>query len=157
MLVGWRVGGDQMMGEPARFVARAVAAQGIPSYYYRFSYVGEALRATPMGGMGAMHASEIPYFFRTVNAALKDKMAKADEAISDKAIVYFSSFAKNGNPSGEGVPQWPAYEPKTDTIMDFTTTGPVAGSDPRKERLDLIEALATKKPAAAQESAPAGK
>jgi len=52
------------------------------------------------------------------------------------------NFAKTGNPNGKGLPEWPAYSPKTDMIMDFSLTGPVAKPDPWRERLDLIDRLA---------------
>ncbi|MHB8287425.1 MAG: carboxylesterase/lipase family protein, partial [Caulobacteraceae bacterium] len=57
--VGGAVAMDQMMIEPARFVAATLADQGLPTYAYRFSYV-----ATSMQGewkTGAPHATEIPF------------------------------------------------------------------------------------------------
>ena len=42
------------------------------------------------------------------------------------------------------LPEWPAYSPKTDVLMDFAATGPVAKPDPWKDRLDLVEKLAAK-------------
>ena len=55
--VAFRMGGDQMMGEPARYVARAVAAHGQPVYEYRFSYVAESLRQQWPGAMHAIRHS----------------------------------------------------------------------------------------------------
>jgi len=143
MLVGIRIAAVQMMVEPSRFVAQTASAQGVPAYEYRFSYVAESLRGKMSG---APHASEIPYVFDTVKAAYKDKLAAADEALAKKANEYWANFAKTGNPSGDGLPQWPSYDAKTDTLMNFTLEGPVAMSDPWKERLDLIASLATHKP-----------
>jgi para-nitrobenzyl esterase len=42
------------------------------------------------------------------------------------------------------LPEWPAYSPKTDVLMDFAAAGPVAKPDPWKDRLDLVEKLAAK-------------
>ena len=53
------------------------------------------------------------------------------------------AFARSGDPNAEGHPSWPAYSVKGDVLMDFTVGGPVAGPDPRKARLDLVEALAS--------------
>ncbi|SET73949.1 carboxylesterase family protein [Stigmatella erecta] len=33
------------MLEPARYTAHQVAAQGVPAYHYRFSYVAESMRS----------------------------------------------------------------------------------------------------------------
>lgn len=156
MLVGIRIASVQMMIEPSRFVAQTVASQGVPSYEYRFSYVAESLRSKMPG---AAHASEIPYVFDTVKAAYKDKLAAADEALAKKANEYWANFAKTGDPSGNGLPQWPSYDAKTDTLMNFTLDGPVAMADPWKARLDLVASLATHKPdvAAAPASSSGGK
>jgi para-nitrobenzyl esterase len=54
------------------------------------------------------------------------------------------NFAKTGNPNGGGLPDWPAYTPQGDVLMDFSSTGPVAKPDPWKARLDLTEVLVTK-------------
>jgi len=146
-LVGWKIGADQMMVEPARFVAATVAAAGIPSFEYRFSYVAESLRERLKG---APHATEIPYVFDTVKAAYGNKLAAQDEAMAQKTHAYWVAFAKTGKPTPVGLPAWTAYLPKSDVIMNFTLKGPVVGPDPWKARLDLIEALAEQKPAAAE-------
>jgi para-nitrobenzyl esterase len=137
MMVGTRISMDQIMVEPSRFVARTVAAQGLPAYEYRFSYVAESLRAKLPG---APHATEIPYVFYTVDAAYKDKLTAHDSSASKTTHQYWVNFAKTGDPSGAGLPAWPTQNPKTDIIMDFTNSGPVAGPDPWKARLDLTAA-----------------
>jgi len=135
-------GADQMMVEPARFAARTLAAIGEPSYEYRFSYVAESLRSKVKG---APHATEIPFVFDTVAARYEKDLTDADRAAAQAANDYWANFAKTGNPNGPGLPQWPAYSPKTDVLMDFTATGPVAKPDPWKARLDLVEELANQK------------
>ncbi len=128
------------MVEPSRFVARAVSAQGIPGYEYRFSYVAESMRDKLPG---APHATEIPYVFNTVSAVYKDKLTPADNALSLKALEAWVNFAKTGDPSISGAPKWQIQKPDTDFLMNLTNSGPVVGPDPWKARLDLIEELAT--------------
>ena len=140
--VGLAIAADQMMVEPARFVARTVAATGQPAYEYRFSYVAESLRANVAG---APHATEIPFVFDTVAARYGKQLTDADRAIARDANEYWANFARTGNPNGKGLPHWPAYSPKTDELMDFSPAGPVAKPDPWKTRLDLVERLADKR------------
>jgi para-nitrobenzyl esterase len=135
-------GADQMMVEPARFAARTLAATGKPAYEYRFSYVAESLRSKVKG---APHATEIPFVFDTVAARYGKDLTEADRAAAQAANAYWANFVKTGNPNGPGLPEWPAYSPKTDVLMDFTATGPVAKPDPWKARLDLVEELANQK------------
>ncbi|MGA2849343.1 MAG: carboxylesterase family protein [Terracidiphilus sp.] len=140
-LVGARISSLQIMGEPARFVAATVAAQGLPSYEYRFSYVASSLRDKLTG---APHATEIPYVFDTVKAAYKDKLTPEDEKAAQSTHAYFVEFIKTGHPSPAGLPAWPPYNAATDSMIDFTLGGPVVGSDPWKARLDLVTSLANK-------------
>lgn len=152
MLVGFRIAMDQMMVEPARFVARTVSAQGIPAFEYRFSYVAASLRDKLPG---ALHATEIPYVFDTVQAAYKDKLTPQDEAMARDVHAYWVSFVKTGDPKPAGLPVWPAYTIQTDELMNFTNAGPVAEPDPWKERLDLAESVDTARPVSAAATAPA--
>lgn len=66
-------------------------------------------------------------------------LSPADKAIAAAANAYWVNFARNGNPNDRGLWQWPAMKSKGDTVLDFSLTGPVAGTDPWKDRLDLIE------------------
>jgi para-nitrobenzyl esterase len=139
--IGRLVAMDRMMIEPARFAVRQMAAAGERAYEFRFSYVAESMRSQ---WKGAPHASEIPFVFATVAARYGDKLAPADQALSDAANAYWSAFAKTGDPNGEGRPAWPAYVPTADALLDFTEHGPVARPDPWKARLDLTEAASLK-------------
>jgi para-nitrobenzyl esterase len=140
--VGVGLTSDAAMVEPARLMARLASAAGLPTYAYRFSYVATSERK---GGAadGALHATEIPFVFETVRAKYREKTSAEDAAIAAAANAYWVAFAKTGNPSGEGRPQWPAYTEKTDVIMDFAAGGPVAKADPWKARLDFIERFAS--------------
>jgi len=140
MDLGMTVAADQMMVEPSRHMAAIVAATGQAAYEYRFSYVAESLRKQ---WRGALHATEIPFVFDTVAARYEKDLTDADRATAEAANAYWLNFAKTGNPNGKGLPDWPAYSMKTDMLMDFTLSGPVAKPDPWKDRLDLVEHLAT--------------
>ena len=99
---------DAMMVEPARFLAKTFAAQGQPTYLYRFSYVAESLRAqTP----GAPHATEIPFVFDTVKAKLRRQLTRERRGRRAKAAnACWANFAKTGNPNGAELTTWPVYK-----------------------------------------------
>lgn len=136
--VGTRIAADEMMIEPARFVARSVAATGEPTFEFRFSYVAESMRKQ---WPGAVHASEIPYVFDTIRAHYGKAVTSADEAAAHAAIAYWVAFAKYGTPNAAGEPRWPDYNAGSDVVMNFTVNGPVAESDPLRPGLDLVEGL----------------
>ena len=135
----WRVGGALMMIEPARAIARELSSRGQPVYEYRFSYVATSVRHTPLGRLGAMHASEIPYVFDTVRAYSGDKTSAQDERVARQMHAYWVAFAKTGKPDPKGLPPWPRYHARTDRLMNFTGHGPVPQADPWRTRLDLAE------------------
>jgi len=141
--VGTAVAADRMMIEPARFVAKQVAASGQPAFEYRFSYVAVSMRKE---WDGAPHATEIPFVFDTVKARYAAALDPADSAAAKAANTYWAAFAKNGDPNSEGLPHWPAYNAQGDMLMDFTNGGPVAKADPWKARMDVTEAQASKHP-----------
>ena len=147
---------DRMMLEPARFVARIFsrdrsAAEGIPRsaggatwgagqpvWEFRFSYVAESMRSQ---WPGAPHASEIPFVFDTVRARYAGQLTAADESIARKIHGFWVQFAKTGDPNAAALPGWPKFSAGTDTLMNFTAAGAVAGPDPWKARMDVTEVL----------------
>jgi para-nitrobenzyl esterase len=139
--VGYKVAMDQLMVEPARFTAKALTAQRLRAYVYRFSYVAESMRKE---WPGAPHATEIPFVFDTVAAKYGKDLTPNDAATAKAMNACWTNFAKTGDPNATGAVPWPAYDPQTDAIMDFTNTGPKAGPDPWKARMDLTEAAATR-------------
>ncbi len=141
---GWKAAGDRMFIEPARKIARTLSEQGLPVYAFRFSYVAESQRSQ---WWGAPHATEIPFVFDTVDARYGAAMTPADAAAAKATHAYWIGFAKSGVPSAEGLPAWPAYKASSDQILNFSNMGPVAGPDPLKARLDLIEATLSVPPA----------
>src|SRR4029077_21096733 len=67
---------------------------------------------------GASHGSEIPYIYN--NLAAQDKpWQEWDHKLADTMSSYWVNFARNGNPNGPGLPEWPAYDPGKDLLMHF--------------------------------------
>ena len=136
-----KVGGDQFMVEPARFVAQQVAKGGQPVWEFRFSYVADSMRKE---WAAAPHATEIPFVFDTVQSRYGAALTSADEKMAHQVNTYWLNFAKTGDPNGAKLPQWPAFQTGADRLMEFTDAGPVGGPDPWKTRLDLVQTLAQK-------------
>ena len=73
------IAADETMVEPSRHLAELMTKAGQPVYFYRFSYVLEALREKTHG---ATHGAEVPFAFDTVSALMKDKASEADLAMA---------------------------------------------------------------------------
>lgn len=128
---GFMIGG-------ARIATARIAAQKVPVWAYRFSYVAESV-----GKPGAGHATDIPFFFD--NAAIKYGAATRprDVQMGKTISAYLVRFAKTGDPNGPGLPAWPRYAPQADALLDFAADGKaVAGPDPWGAEIDAAAAAA---------------
>ncbi len=134
------VGIDMTMHEPARFVAAEMTEVGTPAWLYRFDYVAESQRPKVQA---APHASEIAFFFDTVDARYGGAATAKDRASARVANQYLVNFVKNGDPNGPGLPVWGTFEPAVDALLIFESKrGPVMQTDPWRLRLDLVERAA---------------
>jgi len=133
---------DKVWAEPARFTARAFASKGTPAYVYLFSYVSPSMQQ--MMRFGAGHASEIAYVFDNLTSRNGAAIAPKDKEVAKMMNAYWTNFAKTGNPNGNGLPNWPVYDAKTNEILEFRADGSAVGEpDPKKARLDVIEKAVT--------------
>ena len=117
----------------ARNTATTIAAAGVPAYAYRFSYIAESAQRRD----GAGHASDVPFFFDTVEARYQDKTTTRDRAMGKAMSTYLVNFAKSGNPNGGKLPVWPRYSRAADVIVNFAEDGTVVPEkDPWGPELD---------------------
>jgi para-nitrobenzyl esterase len=77
-----------------------------PIYRYRFD-LGQPDPKT--SHRVAFHSSEIDYVFSQLDARPGVVWAKKDRRLSQEMEKYWSNFARNGNPNGRGLAQWPVY------------------------------------------------
>jgi para-nitrobenzyl esterase len=105
---------------------------GLTVYQYQFD------RAIP-GRPASEHAGELPYVFGNLLPAgfVGGPFGPDDRRISDEMQLYWTHFAKKGDPNGKGVPQWPKFDPAARGYMEFTDKGPVAGQGLRRAFCEL--------------------
>lgn len=70
---------------------------------------------------GANHADEIRYVFGTLDTQgiIGGSKGPEDQALSERIQSYWINFARNGDPNGQGLPEWPAFEEKDQQAMYF--------------------------------------
>ena len=124
---------------PARMLVRAMAQRQAPAYLYHFTRVPATTRARKLG---ACHAIEIPYVFKTLGKP-KGFDAK-DEALAQAMCSYWANFAKTGNPNGAGLSPWPAYAADKDEYLELGDEIK-AKSALYKDACDLLEKVYRKR------------
>lgn len=107
-----------------RYVCRARATSAVlsraePGHVYRYLFT-QRLDREPEKSYGAFHGAEIPYLFRTFSA-VGYTPTRADLALSDAMIGYWSRFAATGDPNGGGAPEWPAHDATSDPYLVLGT------------------------------------
>lgn len=131
----------------ARMLARlhAKTAQS-PVYWYYFTHISPMPADAVWGGRpaaswGAYHGSEIVYVFNAF--PLQDwTWRPVDLKLGDMVSSMWVNFARSGSPNGGGLPQWPAFDPARDVLMNFGDT-PTAQPAPHKPQIDFITGWVT--------------
>jgi len=131
------IAADAGMVEPARHMVQAMAEAGQPAWHYRAGYVPQAMRDE---WPGLPHATEIPFFFKTIEARYPGEVTPEDRAMAGVMSAYFVNFAKTGNPNAAGLPDWPIYDDESRPVMLLGMTQAQGGPDPWRARLDVTQA-----------------
>ena len=84
------------------------------AYVYYFDHRVEGIPG------GANHAAEIPYVFGNLSSPgpmNSRPITDEDKALHKLISSYRINFAKTGDPNGEGLPEWPAFDEKENLVM----------------------------------------
>lgn len=108
------------MGRNARIVAEArTTGARQPVFAYLVNWSSPAQQ----GRLRSPHGVEVPMVFDMVTeayATVGERMANAQQ-LADIMSSYWANFARSGNPNGECLASWPAYEQGRRATMVFDT------------------------------------
>ncbi len=85
-----------------------------------FVYVFD--RKQPGDDAGVSHSCDNRYQFGTLDGSWRP-YTKEDYDLSKQMTAYWSSFAKSGDPNGEGLPNWDSYD-EEEKVMKLCVEGP---------------------------------
>ncbi len=104
-------------------------------FYYCFDQHPEYPADSPRAGYGSPHGMDVAYVFQHLNSS---NSQKSDPVISEAMATYWTNFAKRGDPNGEGVPAWPAFNDANPVVMYFAQT-PHTGPVPSAAALKVLD------------------
>jgi para-nitrobenzyl esterase len=120
-------------------------------YYYarvRPPYLGMPGEAPPSNAgspaaapRGAAHSAEIQYAMGNLDLDKRYSWDADDHKVSETMQAYFANFIKTFNPNGPGLPEWPAYSPKSGYLrmrIDVTSKAEPETDRARYQVLDTI-------------------
>jgi len=134
-ILGSLINGDTIFSEPARFQARHYSEKQ-PTWRYRFDYRPTHLRNKVIG---AHHATEIPFIFKTIGEKFGTSVTEEDREFSKKIHQYWVNFAATGNPNSKGHHPWPSYDRNKEKSMIFSEDKIHAAQDNFDKRLDSLQ------------------
>lgn len=124
-----------------------------PVYQYHFEQVpavkpGAKVGPIPASEMGSKHAGEIEYVFQTLKSQEGVPWTEDDFKVSDAMSSYWVNFAKNGNPNGNGLPEWPKCDSSDGyQVMHLSGKNIHAAADALRSRYEFLDAQRAKPPA----------
>ncbi|KAM4767067.1 fatty acyl-CoA hydrolase precursor, medium chain-like isoform 1-T1 [Cyanocitta cristata] len=100
--------GDVFFVISAVEVARYHRDAGNPVYFYEFQHRPSSVEGVVPAFVKADHGAEIAFVFG--KPFLAGDATKEENELSRTVMRYWTNFAKNGNPNGEGLVHWPQYD-----------------------------------------------
>jgi para-nitrobenzyl esterase len=107
-------------------------------YVYYFDQQQPASQNSQVKPRGAGHGAEINYVFKHLDQNPDNQFTEDDRQLSDKMARYWTNFAKNGDPNGEGLPQWPLFDEAKPSVM-YLNNQPRTGPIPNLDKIQLME------------------
>ena len=124
---------DYMFRIPSIRLAEAQSRHQKNTYMYLFAWKSPMLG----GKFGAMHALELYFVFSILlpkEIGMIPKRTEETQALSEAMMDTWISFARNGDPNNESIPQLPGYEPEKRATIVFDNNITIANDPYGHER-----------------------
>uniref|UniRef100_A0A8C4WNV5 Carboxylic ester hydrolase n=1 Tax=Gopherus evgoodei TaxID=1825980 RepID=A0A8C4WNV5_9SAUR len=100
---------DAIFLVPAIKTSNYHRASGSPVYFYEFQHRPSSASFKP-DLVKADHGDEMSFVFGGAFLTDETDATEEEEHLSRTIMKYWANFARNGNPNGAGLVEWPAYD-----------------------------------------------
>ncbi|XP_072492053.1 pyrethroid hydrolase Ces2e-like isoform X2 [Notamacropus eugenii] len=139
---------QEMMGDlvfviPALKVAKYQQSPSSPVYFYEFQHRPSIFKDLRPDFVKADHGDELRFVF---GATFLRGATEEEKLLSQKIMTYWANFARNGDPNGADLFQWPAYNQNEEYLqLDLQLS---VGKGLKAEKVDFwMKSLPQKKEA----------
>nr|XP_014432706.1 fatty acyl-CoA hydrolase precursor, medium chain-like isoform X2 [Pelodiscus sinensis] len=105
--------GDILFVIPALQVSKYHRDAGAPLYFYEFQHRPSIFKDTKPDFVKADHGDEIGFVFGgpflESDVKIIAEATEEEKHLSRTIMKYWANFARNGNPNGQGLVEWPVY------------------------------------------------
>ncbi|KFP70040.1 Fatty acyl-CoA hydrolase precursor, medium chain, partial [Acanthisitta chloris] len=105
--------GDMAIVMPAIKALNYHRESGAPAYFFEFQHRPSSYWDSKPEYVKADHGDEVGFVFGGPFLAgdiqLRSEVTEEEKNLSRTLMKYWANFARNGNPNGEGLVEWPSY------------------------------------------------
>jgi para-nitrobenzyl esterase len=123
---------DDLFAYGSYSMAKAMRRVGQRAYLYNFTFVETGKRAA----LGAYHGEELSFLTDTFPDDWEH--SQDDESLGRLMRLYWTRFARTGDPNSLGLPVWPVYEEDAAKSLDLGRTVSVRSVAPQIPKLAQI-------------------
>lgn len=121
-----------------KWIEMHAATGGAPVYRYLFDHVVPTPDGDPSpDDPGAAHATDIEFVFDALDARPLP-WRPVDRAVAGDMVTWWTNFARTGDPNGEGVAAWPAWNASTRQVLRIRETS-AAEDEQHRSRYELFD------------------
>ena len=112
-----------------------------PVYLYHFTR--DVPYTSEQQDFGAFHTGEVPYAYNTLHTSNRP-WEQTDRELAETMAAYWVSFAEDGDPNGEGLPEWPVAKSNEYQTIFFGDSLHI-DTVPMREQLELLDKIYTER------------